>query len=103
MATAARLASPAERRLSIISGPASPPLLDWTFNDLLRTQCEQNPDNVAVVSQHQDESLTYRELNRRSEQLAAGLHGLGIRRGDRVGVLLGNRSEYAIVSEGRTV
>ncbi|KAH8880516.1 acetyl-CoA synthetase-like protein [Thozetella sp. PMI_491] len=88
---------PSKQRLSIISGPASPPLLDWTFNDLLRNQCEQNPDNVAVVSQHQDESITYRELDRRSEQLAAGLHGLGVRRGDRVGVLLGNRSEYAVI------
>ncbi|ORY01287.1 hypothetical protein BCR34DRAFT_606004 [Clohesyomyces aquaticus] len=81
-------------RPSIISGPSSPPLLTWTFNDILRDRCRLHGDDLAVVSHHQNQEYTYAELNRRSSELAAGLHCLGVRKGDRVGVLLGNRSEY---------
>jgi acyl-CoA synthetase (AMP-forming)/AMP-acid ligase II len=91
-------ASGPEQRLSIIRGPTIPTLLNWTFNDLLRERCKQNPTSVAISSQHQNESITYSELEARSKALAAGLYSLGVRRGDRVAVLLGNRLEYAIVS-----
>lgn len=93
------MASNTRPRLSVISGPADPALLDWTFNDLLREQLRRNATNVAIISQHQKEIITYAELDRRAGQLAAGLYALGIRKNDRVGVLLGNRSEYGIVSE----
>jgi non-ribosomal peptide synthetase component E (peptide arylation enzyme) len=85
-------------RLSIISGPSQPALLDWTFNDLLRDRLLRHHDNVAIISQHQGETLTYAGLNQRAERLAAALYGLGVKKDDRVGVLLGNRVEYAIVS-----
>lgn len=87
-----------EPRLSIISGPSQPALLNWTFNDLLRDRLLHHHDNVAIISQHQNETLTYAGLNQRAEKLAAALYGLGVKKDDRVGVLLGNRLEYAIVS-----
>ncbi len=40
--------------------------------------------------------MTYGELDRQVERLAAGLHRLGLAAGDRVGVLLGNRPEFVI-------
>jgi long-chain acyl-CoA synthetase len=52
---------------------------------------------VAVISQQQDEIITYAELHNISDNLAAGLHATGVKRGDRVAVMLGNRSEYVHV------
>lgn len=40
--------------------------------------------------------MTYGELNGHVERIAAGLHGLGLAVGERVGVLLGNRPEFVI-------
>lgn len=85
------------QRLSVIEGPSHPPLLDVTFNDMLRERCEQHPHHVALSSHHQNLSITYAQLKRQSEDMAAGLYELGVRRGDRVGVLLGNRYEYGVV------
>ncbi|KAF2654664.1 acetyl-CoA synthetase-like protein [Lophiostoma macrostomum CBS 122681] len=79
---------------SFIAGPTSPSLLQWTLNDVLHQRCLDQADDVAVISQQQDEHYTYGQLQDRSTQLAAGLNALGVRQGDRVGVLLGNRAEY---------
>jgi acyl-CoA synthetase (AMP-forming)/AMP-acid ligase II len=49
------------------------------------------PDRPALVDG--DRSLTYAELDRRTGALATGLHGAGVRRGDRVGVLSRGRLE----------
>lgn len=48
-------------------------------------QGEKNPEHTALVFQGQ--SLTYRELDSRSNQLAHFLKANGVQRGDRVGVL----------------
>jgi amino acid adenylation domain-containing protein len=47
-----------------------------TLSDLFAEQAAQTPDAIAVV--HEDESLTYRELDRRANQLAHHLRGLGV-------------------------
>jgi natural product biosynthesis luciferase-like monooxygenase protein len=47
-------------------------------------QAARTPDHVAV--RFQDESLTYRELARRTERLAGWLRGRGVAAGDRVGI-----------------
>ncbi|KPI37994.1 putative acyl-CoA synthetase YngI [Cyphellophora attinorum] len=85
---------PSTTRLSIIQGPTSPPLLEWTFNDLLDERCRRQPNHTALICPQQSTQLTYSELQTRSRRLAACLHGAGVGRGDRVGILLGNRAEY---------
>ena len=50
-----------------------------------------------VISRHQQIRLTYEDLDRRSTDLARGLLQRGVKKGDRVGVSLGNNIEYAIV------
>jgi non-ribosomal peptide synthetase component E (peptide arylation enzyme) len=50
-----------------------------------------------VVSRHQNERLSYDALNRRSNSLARGLLKIGVRKGDRVAVSLGNNIEHATV------
>lgn len=85
------------RRLSVIRGPANPPLLNLTFGELTRRQSRKQANEVAVISQHQNEIITYSQLHKYSDDLAAGMIALSIKKGDRVAVLLGNRSEYVYV------
>ena len=51
----------------------------------------------SVISRHQQTTLTYDALDRESNALARGLQKLGIKKGDRVAVSLGNNIEHAIV------
>ena len=51
----------------------------------------------SVVSRHQGQRLTYSELQARSNALAWGLRDVGVKKGDRVAVSMGNCLEYAIV------
>jgi long-subunit acyl-CoA synthetase (AMP-forming) len=87
------------KRPSIIRGPSEPQLLEWTFNDLLIERCRYQPDNVALICPQQKVQCTYAQLQNRSRRVAAGLHNLGVKRGDRVGILLGNRIEYVEVRQ----
>lgn len=50
-----------------------------------------------VISRHQQARLTYDALDRKSNALARGLMGAGVKKGDRVAISLGNNIEYAIV------
>lgn len=50
------------------------------------------PDKVGVV--FQEKRLTFREVANRCNRLANGLLALGVKKGERVAVLLGNCSEY---------
>lgn len=50
-----------------------------------------------MIARHQKTRLTYDALDRKSNALARGLQGTGVRKGDRVAVMLGNSIEYAVV------
>jgi fatty-acyl-CoA synthase len=78
----------------------------YTVHDLFRRAFRVHADRVAVTSE--DGSWTYAELGKEAERLAAGLHALGVRQGDRVAVLSETRPEYvaayaALASLGVTV
>lgn len=51
----------------------------------------------SVISKHQNERLTYASLDAKSNSLARGLHSVGVQKGKRVGVMLGNSMEHAVV------
>ncbi|HEV8494807.1 MAG TPA: condensation domain-containing protein, partial [Candidatus Angelobacter sp.] len=51
-------------------------LQDQCIHQLFEAQAEQTPDNIAVV--FEDQSLTYRELNQRANQLAHYLQKQGV-------------------------
>jgi fatty-acyl-CoA synthase len=53
------------------------------------------PDREAVVWER--DRLTYRRYRERARQLAKGLHRLGVRRGEKVALLMGNRTEWLLV------
>ena len=50
-----------------------------------------------MIAHSQRQNLTYEELDSQSNALARGLQKLGVRKGDRVAVKLGNGIEYALV------
>lgn len=85
------------RRLSVIRGPSHPPLMNITLGELTRRQSRKHADRMAIVSQHQNEVISYSQLHEYSDDLAAGMISQGVERGDRVAVMLGNRSEYVYV------
>jgi fatty-acyl-CoA synthase len=63
--------------------------------DLLGERARLTPAKLAVVDVATGARLSYGELDARAAACAGALrHGLGLARGDRVGVLAGNRLEY---------
>lgn len=70
----------------------------YTVAELLRkprTAQGVNPGRVAIT--FEGRHVTYDELDERSDRLASALHAQGFTKGDRVGVLLYNRIEWAEV------
>lgn len=65
-----------------------------TLADDLRASVAEHPGRTAVVDAHR--RLTYAELGREAAGLATGLADLGVRRGDRVALVLRNSVESAV-------
>ncbi|MFH8616324.1 AMP-dependent synthetase/ligase [Streptomyces sp. NPDC017979] len=55
------------------------------------------PDEVAVRSFDGSTSITWREYDRRVRRIAAGLAGIGVRRGSTVAMMLTNRPEFNLL------
>ncbi|OJJ82991.1 putative AMP-binding enzyme [Aspergillus glaucus CBS 516.65] len=83
---------------SYARGPSEPPLIESTVGDHFAKVVSEYGDRTAVVARHQKDRVTYSELDAKSNSLARGLESKGVRTGDRVGVMLGNSMEYAIVT-----
>ncbi|XP_033174815.1 medium-chain acyl-CoA ligase ACSF2, mitochondrial isoform X2 [Bombus impatiens] len=64
----------------------SVPLIDEPIGKLIGTAAERWPDRECVVSLHQNIRLTFSDVIRRADRLAAGLMKLGMKRGDRLGL-----------------
>ena len=62
--------------------------------EMIAAAGQRNPDGEAIV--FGDERLTWRETVRRSSAIAAGLKDLGLQPGDRLAVLVGNRTEFVL-------
>ncbi|KAH8594055.1 putative AMP-binding enzyme [Bisporella sp. PMI_857] len=83
---------------SYTRGPTSPPLLDLTIPRHFESVVARHGDRTAVISRAQQERLSFAELDARSTRLAWGLRGRGVGKGERVGVMLGNNWEFAVVT-----
>ncbi len=84
---------------SYARGPERP-LLEMTIGDLLKRTADRFPDRLAVASRHQEKRLTWAELSAEADRVARGLWGLGIRRGDRVGLWSTNCIEWVMMHMG---
>jgi fatty-acyl-CoA synthase len=67
-----------------------------TLNHVLDGAAEVHADKEAIVTP--DERITYSEFHEKVRMFARGLLDLGVRKGDRVGVLLSNRPEWFIAT-----
>src|SRR5512145_1419526 len=65
-----------------------------TIPDLIDELARRVPEREALVGSGQ--RYTYRELRAETRRIARGLRALGVRRGDKVAILMGNRSEWLI-------
>ncbi|HSR94635.1 MAG TPA: condensation domain-containing protein, partial [Solirubrobacterales bacterium] len=78
------------------AAPGSSYSSEATIHSLVAARARRDPDAIAVLDG--DRRLSYRELLARAGSVAAALRGRGVRRDDRVGVLLG-RSADAVVAQ----
>jgi len=80
--------------VSYVRGASDAPLSDATIGEFLGATATQFPDRLAVVFREQGIRWTWREFSDEVDVLAAGLMGLGIAAGDRVGIWSPNRVEW---------
>ena len=66
--------------------------------DMLRRSAERFPNKPAVL--WQGRSLSYSQLNAQANKLASALLRMGVKKGDKVGIVCRNRIEYPIVFFG---
>ena len=79
--------------LSHVVGDTRPVLWRKTIGQLLSETVARYPDNEALVFCRQEVRLTYREFEAEVDAVAAGLHRLGLRAGERIGIWSPNRPE----------
>ncbi|KAG6000131.1 hypothetical protein E4U21_005807 [Claviceps maximensis] len=92
--------------LSFRTGPSEPPLYGGTIPEHFAQIVSQHGDRPAVIARHPTSSasgfsettLTYHMLDLLSNRLASSLAGLGVNKGDRVAISLGNSAEFAALT-----
>jgi acyl-CoA synthetase (AMP-forming)/AMP-acid ligase II len=85
---------PKTSKLSIISGPTNLPLWHKTIGQILKEQVQRFGGRTALVVPWQNVRCTFRDLETRSETTARALLASGLRNGDMVAIMAGNRVEY---------
>ena len=60
----------------------------------------KNPDKAAYIMARSGRTVTYRELDERSNQAAQLFYSMGLRRGDHIALCLENHEEFFVVCWG---
>jgi acyl-CoA synthetase (AMP-forming)/AMP-acid ligase II len=66
--------------------------MDYLIHHFLETHAQAAPEQLACI--HGEEVVTYGEMERQANRIAHTLRELGVRRGDRVALLIENSSAY---------
>ncbi len=82
--------------MSYVCGPTRPPLVRCTISGLLRQATTRFGPRDAAIFGAQGLRLSYHDLERAVDELAAGLLALGLAKGDRVGIWSPNRYEWVL-------
>ncbi len=82
--------------LSYVSGASSKPLRYETIGRALSHAADRYPDREALVFCAQNIRMSFAELNRQAEEIAAGFLAMGLKAGDRVGIWSPNRIEWVL-------
>ena len=83
--------------LSYVHGGSTQPLLGETLGACFDRIAERFGEREALVVRHQNVRWTYRELQRRTNNLAAALLRLGLNPGERIGIWSQNNAEWLLV------
>jgi len=81
---------------SHVIGPTTEPLLDLTIPEMLKRTVATYPKSDAVIFSEYGSPWNYATFDRLIDALAIGLHNLGIKKGDRVGIWAPNRPEWIL-------
>ncbi len=81
---------------SYVHGVSEFPLLGLTVHQLLDNAVEKWPEGDALIVPYQSVRWTYSALAEKVESFAAGLIGLGLARGDRLGIWAPNCAEWIV-------
>jgi len=81
---------------SHVKGDTTVPLSEQTIPALLAETVRQHGERPAVVFREQGIRWSWREFAGEVDAMAAGLHALGLRRGDSVGIWSPNRVEWTV-------
>ncbi len=65
-----------------------------TIAEAFRITAAEREGDVAIRTKDDAFTITWGELRDRADSLAAGLHALGLRRGDTLALMIGNRPEF---------
>lgn len=83
------------------------PYPETTLHDLLRKSAQQFPNHTALVTDaklpllgHNNHQLSYRELDTLSDSMAAALISYGLKKGDRVAIVMPNIVSFVIAYYG---
>jgi fatty-acyl-CoA synthase len=71
-------------------------LIGKTIGEMFDEIAETYPDNDAIVSIHQGQRYTYRQLRQEVNRAAKGFMALGLKKGDRLAIWATNISEWII-------
>jgi len=86
-----------EKNLSYFRTNGDLPLLVETIPARLKAIAERYPENEVVVCLPQNRRLTYAELIKQVDELAAGLAAFGYTKGDRIGIWSTNNIEWLLL------
>lgn len=82
---------------SYVSGPSNSPLLGETIGANLRRTARSFPQRDALICVEQGYRASYAEFWRATTEVAKALLGIGVQRGDRVGIWAPNRYEWVVL------
>ncbi len=85
------------RKLSYISGTSNKPLIGQTIGVFFDHIVEKYPNNLAVISRHQNIRWTYEKLQIEVNHCAKGFRAINVEKGDRVGIWANNCVEWLVV------
>ena len=72
-------------------------LNEYTIPGLLRKNVQSHPENDCVVAPEYDICWSWREFDRRTDEIARGLYAMGIRKGDHIAIWATNVPEWMLI------
>lgn len=85
-----------ETKQSLVSGAAEVPLIEQTIGTFFDGIATRFAEREALVVRHQQVRWNYRQLQEKTDAVAANLLQLGLQPGDRIGIWAQNCSEWVL-------